>query len=153
MQKDQMKNPLVNNIWVKGKNIFGLCILMKAKHLNTHDRVIIFSSILCQDEWSECWAVIHRCDIVLFLLHIALLGLTCCPVRNCWSFLMSTRTSAMRSSSLLWLTVWEPSSPERAQSYDLHNTNTTRHMHNREIKLCCFSWSKSSHPTAGCPDL
>ncbi len=45
----------------------------------------------------ECVCV---CVCVWLLLHMALLGLTCCPVRNCWSFLMSTRASAMRSGSL-----------------------------------------------------
>lgn len=47
------------------------------------------------------------------LLHMALLGLTCCPMRNCCSFLMSTRAWAMSSGSLLWdgPPSWEASSP------------------------------------------
>ena len=47
------------------------------------------------------------------LLHMALLGLTCCPMRNCCSFLMSTLASTMTSGSLLWdrPPSWEASSP------------------------------------------
>lgn len=52
------------------------------------------------------------------LLHMALLGLTCCPMRDCCSFLMSTRAWAMSSGSLLWdgPPSWEASSPAERQT-------------------------------------
>lgn len=77
----------------------------------------------------KCWVNMQVCvevHAVMFLLHMALLGLTCCPVRNCCSFLMSTRVWAMSSASLwLALALGEPSSPEGRHTHRHSNTITS----------------------------